>query len=109
MQTGRLPNRSGMTTVAAPGQGGGLPKEELTLGDVMKGAGYSTVFIGKWHLGEADFAMPTEHGYDEMKNVLLYHLSLHVHGPEMESRLASEPAEAKRDRRTRGQGRREGP
>jgi Sulfatase len=28
MQTGRIPNRSGMTTVAFQGQGGGLPKEE---------------------------------------------------------------------------------
>ena len=26
MQTGRIPNRSGMTTVAFQGQGGGLPK-----------------------------------------------------------------------------------
>ncbi|PMC11561.1 arylsulfatase, partial [Klebsiella aerogenes] len=31
MQTGRIPNRSGMTTVAFQGQGGGLPKEEWTL------------------------------------------------------------------------------
>jgi arylsulfatase len=28
MQTGRIPNRSGMTTVAFQGQGGGLPKAE---------------------------------------------------------------------------------
>lgn len=28
MQTGRIPNRSGMTTVAFQGQGGGLPAAE---------------------------------------------------------------------------------
>ncbi|SIO63677.1 arylsulfatase [Paraburkholderia phenazinium] len=79
MQTGRLPNRSGMTTVAAPGQGGGLPKGEVTVADVLKNAGYSTFFTGKWHLGEADYAMPTAHGYDEMKSVYLYHLNAYTY------------------------------
>src|SRR5262249_26306459 len=32
IQTGRIPNRSGMTTVAFQGQGGGLPAAEWTLG-----------------------------------------------------------------------------
>lgn len=36
MQTGRIPNRSGMTTVAFQGQGGGLPKAEWTLASVLK-------------------------------------------------------------------------
>src|SRR5262245_46447038 len=31
VQTGRIPNRSGMTTVAFQGQGGGLPAAEWTL------------------------------------------------------------------------------
>ena len=56
--TGRIPNRSGMTTVAFQGQGGGLPKAEWTLGSVLKTAGYRTFFTGKWHLGEADYALP---------------------------------------------------
>ena len=34
MQTGRIPNRSGMTTVAFQGQGGGLPAAEWTLASV---------------------------------------------------------------------------
>ena len=75
VQTGRIPNRSGMTTVAFQGQGGGLPAAEWTLASVLKTAGYNTFFTGKWHLGEADYALPTAHGYDEMKYVGLYHLN----------------------------------
>src|SRR5271169_1732613 len=36
IMTGRIPNRSGMTTVAFQGQGGGLPAAEWTLGSVLK-------------------------------------------------------------------------
>ena len=50
VQTGRIPNRSGMTTVAFQGQGGGLPKAEWTLASVLKQGGYQTFFTGKWHL-----------------------------------------------------------
>ncbi len=80
MQTGRIPNRSGMTTVAFQGQGGGLPKAEWTLGSVLKEAGYQTFFSGKWHLGEADYALPNAQGYDEMKYAFLYHLNAYTYG-----------------------------
>jgi arylsulfatase len=80
VQTGRIPNRSGMTTVAFQGQGGGLPKAEWTLASVLKTAGYNTFFTGKWHLGEADYAMPTAQGYDEMRYVGLYHLNAYTYG-----------------------------
>ena len=80
MQTGRIPNRSGMTTVAFQGQGGGLPAAEWTLASVLKTAGYQTFFTGKWHLGEADYAMPNAQGYDEMKYAGLYHLNAYTYG-----------------------------
>ena len=57
VQTGRIPNRSGMTAVAFQGQGGGLPAAEWTLGSVLKTGGYKTFFTGKWHLGESDYAL----------------------------------------------------
>ena len=79
IQTGRIPNRSGMTTVAFQGQGGGLPAAEWTLGSVLKKAGYNTYFTGKWHLGEADYALPNAQGYDEMKYVFLYHLNAYTY------------------------------
>ena len=79
MQTGRIPNRSGMTTVAFQGQGGGLPAAEWTLASVLKTAGYKTFFTGKWHLGEADYALPNAQGYDEMKLCRLYHLNAYTY------------------------------
>ena len=79
IQTGRIPNRSGMTTVAFQGQGGGLPKAEWTLASVLKTAGYKTYFTGKWHLGEADYALPNAQGYDVMKHAFLYHLNAYTY------------------------------
>ncbi|KRE11836.1 arylsulfatase [Bosea sp. Root483D1] len=79
MQTGRIPNRSGMTTVSFQGQGGGLPAAEWTLASVLKTGGYKTFFTGKWHLGEADYALPNAQGYDEMKYCGLYHLNAYTY------------------------------
>jgi len=92
MQTGRIPNRSGMTTVAFQGQGGGLPKAEWTLASVLKQGGYKTYFTGKWHLGEADYALPNAQGYDVMKYAGLYHLNAYTYGdptwfPDMDPKL----------------------
>jgi arylsulfatase A-like enzyme len=92
MQTGRIPNRSGMTTVAFQGQGGGLPKAEWTLASVLKQAGYKTYFTGKWHLGEADYALPNAQGYDVMEHALLYHLNAYTYAdpkwfPDMDPKL----------------------
>lgn len=79
IQTGRIPNRSGMTTVAFQGQGGGLPAAEWTLGSMLREAGYKTYFTGKWHLGEADYALPNAQGYDVMKHAFLYHLNAYTY------------------------------
>lgn len=92
IQTGRIPNRSGMTTVAFQGQGGGLPAEEWTLASVLKTGGYKTFFTGKWHLGESDYALPNAQGYDEMKYAGLYHLNAYTYAdttwfPDMDPEL----------------------
>jgi len=92
MQTGRIPNRSGMTTVAFQGQGGGLPAAEWTLASVLKQGGYKTYFTGKWHLGEDAYALPNAQGYDEMKYAGLYHLNAYTYAdptwfPDMDPEL----------------------
>ncbi|QDV70869.1 Arylsulfatase precursor [Rosistilla carotiformis] len=94
MQTGRIPNRSGMTTVAFQGQGGGLPAAEWTLASVLKKGGYKTYFTGKWHLGEADYALPNAQGYDVMEHCFLYHCNAYTYGdptwfPDMDPKLRS--------------------
>jgi arylsulfatase len=49
------------------------------LASVLKTSGYKTVFTGKWHLGEADYALPNAQGYDEMKYCGLYHLNAYTY------------------------------
>jgi len=91
IQTGRIPNRSGMTTVAFQGQGGGLPHAEWTLASVLKEAGYKTYFTGKWHLGESDYALPNAQGYDVMKHAFLYHLNAYTYtDPEWHKNMSPE-------------------
>ncbi len=43
-----------------------LPLEELTVAESLKGAGYSTFFAGKWHLGGKGF-YPEDQGFDVNK------------------------------------------
>jgi len=40
-----------------------LPFEEITIAEALKEYGYSTVIIGKWHLGE-DPSGPLQHGFN---------------------------------------------
>jgi len=43
-----------------------LPREEVTVAEVLKGAGYATASIGKWHLGGREF-WPESQGFDVNK------------------------------------------
>lgn len=66
--TGRLPIRSGMCSdkrrVLFPDSNGGLPQSEITIAKALKGNGYQTAAIGKWHLGHKLPFLPTNHGFD---------------------------------------------
>lgn len=42
----------------------GLNPAETTLAEVVKSAGYSTMIIGKWHLGDQPEFLPTRQGFD---------------------------------------------
>ena len=42
----------------------GLPKDNVTMADALKSAGYVTGHFGKWHLAGKDGALPTEQGFD---------------------------------------------
>jgi arylsulfatase A-like enzyme len=41
-----------------------LPLEEITLAEALREAGYTTLHVGKWHLGGAPFSLPGQHGFD---------------------------------------------
>jgi arylsulfatase A-like enzyme len=43
----------------------GIPPDHPTVGSLMKKAGYETVLIGKWHLGNIPDFGPNRHGFDE--------------------------------------------
>ncbi len=64
--TGRMPVRTGCSSVPLPGQGHyGLAPWEYTLGELFSDAGYATALYGKWHVGEAEGQLPTDQGFDE--------------------------------------------
>lgn len=42
----------------------GLPLEEITLAEALKGHGYQTWHIGKWHLGKEEKYAPENQGFD---------------------------------------------
>lgn len=71
LMTGRYPVRSGMAhtqmRVLRNKSTGGLPHEEVTLAELLKGQGYATGIIGKWHLGvwsNDPKHHPQNHGFD---------------------------------------------
>jgi len=43
----------------------GLPVDQVTLADRLKGAGYATGLVGKWHLGAHPKFHPNRRGFDE--------------------------------------------
>ena len=43
----------------------GLPRSEITLAKLLKGQGYRTLHVGKWHLGDAPEFRSHVHGFDE--------------------------------------------
>ncbi|WOH39521.1 sulfatase-like hydrolase/transferase [Thalassotalea fonticola] len=74
--TGRHPYRYGIFSANI----GHLPKDEITLAELLKSAGYATGHFGKWHLGTLskefsakgkkrkiveNYSPPAFHGYDE--------------------------------------------
>ncbi|XP_060632309.2 arylsulfatase A [Anolis sagrei] len=74
--TGRFQTRSGVYPgVFYPGSRGGLPLAEVTLAELLKGRGYATAAVGKWHLGLGPNGtfLPTNQGFDHYLGVPYSH------------------------------------
>ena len=50
--TGRIPIRSALSIVVAPGDQNALRTETPTIAEFFKKNGYSTYYSGKWHIGD---------------------------------------------------------
>jgi arylsulfatase A len=66
--TGRIPSRSGIYSWIAEGNPMHLQRGEITLAALLKGVGYRTAQIGKWHLNgffnSKQQTQPGDHGFD---------------------------------------------
>ena len=66
--SGRYPQRYGLETPlpneGGPGSERGLIANGWSLAQLLKGSGYTTALIGKWHLGYAAEQSPNAHGFD---------------------------------------------
>jgi arylsulfatase A-like enzyme len=63
--TGRFSIRSGTYAVPFGGVMDGLTQWEVTMGESLSAAGYTTAYYGKWHLGSHDGRLPNDQGFDE--------------------------------------------
>ncbi len=65
--TGRYSQRAGLSTIIIGGTPNTLQAGEVTLGELFKGAGYATSYVGKWHLGASEQSWPTRQGFDQYR------------------------------------------
>jgi len=65
LMTGCYPKRVlPIPSVLFPAASVGLNPQEVTIAEVLKGRGYATACIGKWHLGDQPPFLPTAQGFD---------------------------------------------
>jgi arylsulfatase len=65
LMTGRFAIRSGTHSVPIGGGLEGLTQWEVTIAELLSGAGYVTGHFGKWHLGSEQGRLPNDQGFDE--------------------------------------------
>ncbi len=68
--TGRYPLRAGLPNVLMPESPIGLRESEITMGEALKNAGYQTMYVGKWHLGDQEKYNPVNNGFDDYYGLL---------------------------------------
>ncbi|MBI9019370.1 MAG: sulfatase-like hydrolase/transferase [Phycisphaerae bacterium] len=61
--TGRYPQRAKLVSNAYGDRG--MPNDQVTIAEVLKGHGYRTGIFGKWHMGDTLPLSPNAQGFDE--------------------------------------------
>ncbi len=63
--TGKIPQRAGLAGNASSDKGHAwMPAEQITMAEMLHGAGYATAHFGKWHLGYTPETMLNGQGFD---------------------------------------------
>jgi arylsulfatase A-like enzyme len=70
LMTGKYPTRFGHEYNSVASQQTGLSLKETTIADHLKGQGYTTICIGKWHLGGGMVYRPTQRGFEQFYGTL---------------------------------------
>jgi arylsulfatase len=72
--TGQYPHKAGIgyfdVNLGLPAYQGYLNRESLTIAEVLKTAGYSTLLSGKWHVGNDSTSWPVQRGFDKFFGVI---------------------------------------
>jgi arylsulfatase A-like enzyme len=72
--TGQYPHKAGVgyfdVNLGLPPYQGYLNRESLTLGEVFRAGGYSTLMAGKWHVGKDSLSWPNQRGFDKFYGIL---------------------------------------
>jgi len=72
--TGQYQHKAGVgyfdVNLGLPAYQGFLNKESLTLGEVFRSGGYSTLLSGKWHVGDDSLSWPKQRGFDKFYGIL---------------------------------------
>ena len=88
--TGRYSPRAGLGTVIIGGTPNTLQSKEVTLGELFKGVGYATAYVGKWHLGIEEQSWPVRQGFDEYRVGVIETSDSTLYRPKMEALSFSE-------------------
>lgn len=72
--TGQYSHKAGLgyfdTNLGLPAYQGYLNRESVTLAEVLKGAGYSTLMSGKWHVGNDSLSWPNQRGFEKFYGII---------------------------------------
>lgn len=69
LMTGCYASRVMQASVLFPNSKTALHPDEVTIADMLQGAGYDTHMVGKWHLGHQPAVMPMQQGFSSFYGV----------------------------------------